>query len=309
MSERIAVIGLGQMGSAVAAHLKDDGFDVMGWDIAAPVRERAAADGIAVAGSAREALAGRPRVLTSLTNADAVRSAWLGEDGIVAHAAEGAILMELSTIEPAAMRDIAAAAQERGLIALDCPVSGGPIEARSGKLIMMAGGDAAAIERAMPVLQSLGATVRHTGDVGTAKVVKIVNNMMAMGNLLIASEAFALGVKAGVEPDKLFEVLAESGGRSQTFTKRFPHALKNDFEPRFKLELAAKDLALGDDLARAEGMPAPAAALVKEMFNLALAEGFRGKDAVALLAMYQRWAEHAAVAVPAASDQENGRKP
>jgi 3-hydroxyisobutyrate dehydrogenase len=122
-------------------------------------------------------------------------------------------------------------------------------------------------------------------------VVKIVNNMMAMGNLLIASEAFTLGVSAGVDPARLFEVLAESGGRSQTFTKRFPHALRGDFEPRFKMELGDKDLALGLALARAEGVPAPAATVVKELFGLALVQGHRGKDVVALLSMYQQWAE------------------
>src|SRR5690606_31287876 len=175
----------------------------------------------------------------------------------------------------------------RGLRVLDCPVSGGPVEARAGKLIVMVGGEAAVMEQARPLLQALGPTIRHTGGVGTAKVVKIVNNTMAMGNLLVACEAFSLGEAMGVDATTLFDVLSESGGRSMTFTKRFPPALKGDFEARFKLELAEKDLALGLSMARELGVQAPAATLVRDLFGQAVAQGYGGKDAVALLAMYR----------------------
>jgi 3-hydroxyisobutyrate dehydrogenase-like beta-hydroxyacid dehydrogenase len=291
MKPLVTMVGLGQMGSAMAARLAETGCDVLGWDIDAHVRARTAQQGIAVARSLREALDRRSVVLTSLPNADAVRGAWLGKEGVAALAGVQAVCIDLSTIEPDAMRTVAQAAADKGLAVLDCPVSGGPLEARAGKLILMAGGDPAVIERVAPVLRLLGETLMHTGAVGTAKVVKIVNNMMAMGNLLVASEAFSLGVSAGVDPARLFEVLAESGGRSQTFTKRFPNALRGDFEPRFKMELGEKDLALGVALERTQGVPAPAASLVREMFGLALLEGHRGRDVVALLDMYRRWAE------------------
>ena len=137
----------------------------------------------------------------------------------------------------------------------------------------------------------LGTDWKHTGPAGTAKVVKLVNNMMAMGNVLVAAEAFALGVAAGVEPAKLYEVLSVSGGRSHHFTKRFPNALKGDFSPGFKMELGEKDLALAVDLGRSMRLPTPTASAVRELYALALAEGFRGQDIVALLAMYQRWAQ------------------
>jgi len=287
---RVAVVGLGQMGSAMAARLRERGVDVLGWDVDPAVRVRVAAEGVPVAVSPAHALEGRDFVLSSLPNAAAVRAAWLGVDGIVALASPGAVCIDASTIEPAAMKDVADAAQLRGLAALDCPVSGGPAEARAGTLIVMAGGEPAVIERARPVLEALGPTLHPTGGIGTAKVVKIVNNMMAMGNLLVACEAFSLGEAAGVDPDTLFAVLAESGGRSQTFTKRFPHALRDDYAPRFKLELAEKDLALGLALAGTEGLQLPAATLVRELFGRALQEGYRGQDAVALLAMYR---EHA----------------
>jgi 3-hydroxyisobutyrate dehydrogenase len=287
---RVAVVGLGQMGSALSANLRERGVDVLGWDVDAATRQRVASQGIAVAGSLAEALAGRQFVLSSLPNAAIVRSAWLDSDGVVALADPGTVCIELSTIEPSAMKEIAEGAIKRGLFVLDCPVSGGPVEARAGTLIVMVGGEMAVMERARPLLKLLGPTIRHTGEIGTAKVVKIVNNMMAMGNLVIACEAFSLGEAAGVDPATLFEVLAESGGRSQTFTKRFPHALRDDYAPRFKLELAEKDLALGLSMAQSEGIRTPAVAQVRELFSKALDEGYRGQDAVALLAMYRSWA-------------------
>jgi 3-hydroxyisobutyrate dehydrogenase-like beta-hydroxyacid dehydrogenase len=140
----------------------------------------------------------------------------------------------------------------------------------------------------------LGANWQHTGDVGTAKVVKIVNNMMSLGNVLVAAEAFALGTSAGVEPNRLFAVLSKSGGRSFHFEKRFPNALRGDFSPGFKIELAEKDLALAVDLGRQMKMPTPAASHARELYALALAEGCRGLDIVGLLTVYSRWASHAA---------------
>lgn len=291
MPDKVAVIGMGQMGSGMAGRLQERGFDVLGYDISAEQRSRLARQGLHVAESIAAALLGREIILTSLPDPKAVRDAWLGAEGIVAKAAEGSLCIELSTIDPHTMRDVAAAAAQRGLAVVDCPVSGSPNEARAGKLILIAGGEDAHIERAQSILKELGSDWKHTGGVGTAKVVKIVNNMMSMGNVLVAAEAFALGVSAGVEPSKLYDVLSVSGGRSHHFTKRFPNALKGDFSPGFKMELGEKDLALAIDLGRSQRMPTPTASIVRELYAMALAQGFRGQDIVALLAMYQRWAE------------------
>jgi 3-hydroxyisobutyrate dehydrogenase-like beta-hydroxyacid dehydrogenase len=203
-------------------------------------------------------------VLSSLPDPAAVRAAWLA-DGIVANAEKGSLCIELSTIDPQTMRDVGGAAAQRGLAVVDCPVSGSPSEARAGKLILIAGGEFQHVERAKPLLKLLGADWKYTGHIGTAKVVKIVNNMMSMGNVLVAAEAFALGVAAGVEPSKLYEVLSVSGGRSHHFTKRFPNALKGDFSPGFRLELGEKDLALAIDLGRTVRLPTPAASNEREL--------------------------------------------
>jgi len=273
MKERIAVFGMGQMGANMASRLTEQGFDVLGYDINPARRQELAERQVAVADTVEAALAGRPVVLTSLPDPAAAKAAWLAPGGLVDKAAPGTLIIELSTLDPDTMREIAAAATAKGIAVLD--------------LVLIVGGDMADIRRAEPLLKSLGQSWSHTGPVGTAKAVKLVNNMMSMGNVLIACEAFALGEAAGVAPETLYQVLSQSGGRSFHFTKRFPKALKNDFDPGFKMELGEKDLALAIDFGRALHQPTPATSTVRELMAQALATGHRGRDVVALLEMFR----------------------
>lgn len=291
MTEKVAVIGMGQMGSGMARRLVASGYDVVGYDINTQTRQALRKEGLAVADTVAEAMAGRSLVLSSLPDPVAIRAAWLGEGGLVDLAPKGTLLMELSTIDPKTMVEVGKAAAARGIDVIDCPVSGSPAEAAKGKLVLIVGGEEAAVKRAEPILLRLGQAWRHTGPVGTAKVVKLVNNMMAMGAVMVAAEAFTLGVAAGVQPEKLFEVLSVSGGRSHHFLKRFPNAIKGDFRPGFKMELGEKDMALAIDFGRSLGMPTPTASLVRELMATALAEGYRGQDIVAVQDMYGRWAK------------------
>jgi 3-hydroxyisobutyrate dehydrogenase len=289
--EQVAVIGMGQMGSAMAERLIDSGYDVLGSDISAAIREALSARGVPVTDDVGQALAGRRIVLSSLPNPVAARGAFLGDRGAFALAEKGSVFIDLSTLDPATMKELNEAAVAAGHEMVDLPVSGSPAEARQGKLVLIAGGNRDTIDRLEPLILALGTSWHYTGDVGTAKVVKIVNNMMSMGNVLVAAEAFALGTAAGVEPQTLYDVIANSGGRSHHFTKRFPNALKGNFAPGFKMELGEKDLALGIELGRTLHQPTPAASAVREMFAIAMSEGYRGQDIVALLDMYNKWAE------------------
>lgn len=291
MEARIAVIGMGQMGTGLARRLCDLGGEVVGFDVDESVRAGRVADGYDMATSIAEAVDGCSVVLSSLPDPEAVAAAWLGDGGIVASAAEGTLCIELSTVDPETMADIGDAARAGGLVPLDCPVSGGPSEAATGQLMLFVGGDEHDVERAAPVLDGIGTDREHTGELGTAKVVKIVNNMMTMGNVLVAAEAFTLGVAAGVEPQRLYDVLAAGGGRSHHFTKRFPKAIEGDFAPGFKMELGEKDLALAIELGRTLGRPTPSASNSRELYAKALAEGLGGHDIVGLVALYDRWAE------------------
>jgi 3-hydroxyisobutyrate dehydrogenase-like beta-hydroxyacid dehydrogenase len=291
--ETIAVIGLGQMGGAIARRLHAQRGDVVGYDASAAARQAAAAAGMKVADSIVQAVQGAMTVLTCLPNSSIVDNVWLGKEGLTTCVGKGVTCIDLSSIDPDTMKRVAAVLQSQGAKVLDCPVSGSPAEALEGKLVLLVGGDASLLESAMPVLRHISENIKHAGDVGAGKVVKIVNNMMTMANILAASEAFSLGVRAGVQPDRLLEILSVSGGRSAQFLKRFPWAVAGDFDARFKMELGEKDLALGTDLGRSVGQPTPVASTARELYALALAEGHRGRDIVALYDMYQRWAGNA----------------
>lgn len=293
MMERIAVIGLGQMGGAIATRLHSQGLGIVGYDSNAATCKDFAARGMSVAASIAEAASQSGVVLTSLPNPAAVQAVWTGDGGLATCVRPGTLCVELSSIDPHTMQSVGGSLAAIGAAIVDCPVSGSPQEALAGKLVLIAGGESAAVDRARPILTQLGETVRYAGPIGAAKVVKIVNNMMSMANILAASEAFALGERAGVNPEVLLDILSVSGGRSAQFLKRFPWAVKGDFAPRFKMELGEKDLSLGVDLGRAVGMPTPVASLTRELYALAMAQGLRGQDIVALLHMYEQWGRKA----------------
>lgn len=290
---RIAVIGLGHMGGAIAANLVRVGHEVTGFDKQEEAARHAERAGVGVAASVPDAIADAQFVLTSLPNDAVVRAVWLGEDGLIAHAGDRAVLVETSTISKSAMLEVASAARAAGARVVDCAVSGSPGSAREGGLSLVVGAAPEDLETARPLLSEMGSSLAHVGDVGMGKVVKLVNNLMAMGNMLIAAEAFQIGVAAGVDPQRLYDVLSVSGGRSHHFVSRFPQALAENFSPGFAIRLGEKDLGLGVDLAGQVGVPAPAASTIHALYRVAMSEGFADDDIVGLLQLYRHWtAEH-----------------
>lgn len=288
MEHKLTFVGIGQMGGGMAQRLTASGFDLIGYDINENSRRLAEANSVCTTDDLRVAMQGRNVVLSSLPNAEIAREAWLGAHGILSHAQPGSYGIELSTIDPQTMRQIATEALAKGVRMIDAPVSGGPDECMNGTLVIMAGGKKADIADVDNILKVIGASYYFTGEVGTAKAVKLVNNMMSMGNILVAAEAFALGTAAGVDPELLFSVLSESGGRSHHFLKRFPKAIKGNFKPGFKLELGEKDLALAIEFGRSLHQPTPAASVIRELMALGLASGYRGQDVVAMLDFYNK---------------------
>ncbi len=288
MSRIVAVIGLGNMGGAIAARIAAEGNRVVGFDLSPVAQQRAREAGIEIVGSAAEAIAGAEFVLSSLPNPAIVRSVWL-ESGLLASITGGTTFVELSTIDPGTMVKVAEAAPG-GVRVVDCPVSGGPEQARNGQLSLLVGATDEDFEFAKPLLEQFGAIVHHAGPVGAGKAVKLVNNMMSMTNVLVAAEAFAVGLAYGLDPQQLYGILAVSGGTSNQCTKRFPKAIAGNYEPGFALALGTKDLTLALEFARTVGVPTPAAAISRELYALAEVNGLGAEDHVALLKMYNSWA-------------------
>ena len=199
------------------------------------------------------------------------------------------ILIDLSTIDPSTWREVGAAAAKHGVACLDAPVSGGPADAGAGKLVFLIGGEADVIERSWPVLDALGSTFHHVGPLGCGLIVKLVNNVMSVCNVVVAAEAMVLGVKAGIEPQALFDMLSTSGGRSIHFQKRFPNVVAGDFAPYFSIALSRKDLGLALDMAAELGVPMPVAGAVKQVYEAARAAGLAGQDMAAVTRLYEAW--------------------
>ena len=289
-AQTIGFVGLGAMGGAMAGHLVKNGYAVTGYDISAERAEAAARAGVTRAASPAEAARSADVVMSSLPHPAAVRAAYLGPDGVLSRVRAGAVLVDLSTIDPDTWKEVARVAATKGLDCLDAPVSGGPVEAGSGKLVFIVGGDERVLERCRPIFTTLGTEIHHVGPLGSAQVVKIVNNVMSMGNVAIAAEAMVLGVKAGMDPQRLFDILSTSGGRSHHFLKRFPNVLAGDFDPRFSIALSRKDLGLAARMAESLGVPMLTLSIVRQVYEAAGASGLDGQDMAAVTELFERWA-------------------
>ena len=288
---RIGFVGLGAMGGNMARRLVSQGFTVVGYDVSAQNARKSGEAGVKLVGSPAEAADGAEIVCSSLPDPATIRRAYLGADGVLSRVRSGAALMDMSTIDPATWREVATAAAAKNVRCIDAPVSGGPKEAGSGGLVFIVGGTPEAVTQCRPVLDALGSSVNHVGPLGSGLIVKLVNNVMSMCNVVVAAEAMVLGVKAGIPAEQLFEILSTSGGRSHHFLKRFPNVLAGDFTPNFSIGLSRKDLGLALDMAAELGVPMLAASVAKQVYEAAKASGLNNEDMAAVTKVYEQWAD------------------
>jgi 3-hydroxyisobutyrate dehydrogenase len=285
----IGFIGLGVMGGRMAGTLARAGHTLAVHDIDPAKVGALAAAGAATCASPGEVAQRSEIVFSSLPLPATVRSVYLGADGVIAGARPGMILVDTSTVDPETTRTVSAAFAARGVQYLDAPVSGGWREAETGALVIIAGGDRDAFDRVRDVLAVLGPSVHYAGPSGAGSIVKLVNNVMSMGNVLVAAEAFVLGVRAGMEPQRLLEILRTSAGRSYHFEKRFPNILARNFAPGFTVNLARKDLGLAVDMAKSHDVPVPATSLLHQLYNACAALGEGSSDFGAIVKLYESW--------------------
>ncbi len=292
MSERarIGFIGLGVMGGRMAGTLARAGHALAVHDVDRTKAGALAAAGATACASPKEVAQRSDVVFSSLPLPATVRSVYLGPDGVLEGARPGNVLVDTSTVDPETTRAVSAAAATRGVAHLDAPVSGGWREAETGALVIMVGGDRDAFDRVRDVLVVLGPSIHYAGPSGAGNVVKLVNNVMSMGNVLVAAEAFVLGVRAGMEPERLLEILRTSAGRSYHFEKRFPNILARNFAPGFTVDLARKDLGLAVDMARSHDVPVPATSLLHQLYNACAALGEGQSDFAAIVKLFEAWA-------------------
>jgi 3-hydroxyisobutyrate dehydrogenase-like beta-hydroxyacid dehydrogenase len=287
----VAVVGTGRMGGAMVGTLRRSGFDVLAFNrTAAKAEAVAAATGARVAGSAAEAAAGAGVVITSLSD-DTVKDAYGGPQGVAAGLRPGTVVLESTTVDPRTVRALGPLVEERGASLLDTPVSGSVMLVERGELMVMVGGDAAALERARPVLDALAAKVIHVGELGAGATMKLVVNAVVHGLNLAVSESLVLAEKAGVARTAAYEVLASSA-----IAAPFVHYKRAAFERpaetpvAFSLDLSAKDLDLALDLAERAGATLEQTATNRRVIGEAIAAGMGGAD-LSALAVYLRGGE------------------
>jgi 3-hydroxyisobutyrate dehydrogenase-like beta-hydroxyacid dehydrogenase len=242
------------------------------------------------AASAREVVEGAEIVLTSLPASPDVEAVYLEPGGLVDSAKPGTMLIDLSSVLPSTPRKIEPRAQARGVHFLEAPVSGGVSGARAATLAIMVGGDPETLTRAQPVLRAIGPNIFHVGPVGAGNTVKAINNMMASVNALAMMEGVALGVKAGLDPMTIYEVVKASSGGSKAL-ERIPNSLiPRQFEPGFKVQLMNKDLETFNTIAKELHVPVSFANVAQQYQQMAIAAGLAEQDTSVVMTIIERLA-------------------
>ena len=282
---RIGFIGLGNMGLPMAQNLVKAGHVVTGLDVSKAQLDKLVAAGGKAAGSVKDAASGAEFVITMLPAGAQVREVYLGEQGAIAAADHGTLLIDSSTVDVETARAVSAAAQGRGLAMLDAPVSGGVGGAQAGTLTFMVGGADAAFERARPILEKMGKTIVHAGGAGNGQAAKICNNMILGVSMIAVSEAFVLAEKLGLDAQKLFDISSKSSGQCWSMTSYCPvpgpvpaSPANRDYQAGFTAAMMLKDLKLAQDAARTAGAATPLGADAAKIYDQYVGSGEGGRD-------------------------------
>ena len=282
---RIGFVGLGNMGLPMAQNLIKAGHQVEGVDVTTAATDKLKAAGGAVAETHKIAASRADMVITMLPAGAQVREVYLGPSGIIENANAGTLLIDCSTIDVATARDVAAAAEARGLLMLDAPVSGGVGGATAGTLTFMVGGSERAFERALSILQVMGKTIVHAGGAGNGQAAKICNNMILGVSMIAVSEAFVLAEKLGLDKQKLFDIASKSSGQCWSMTNYCPvpglvptSPANRDYQAGFTAAMMLKDLKLAQEAAKAAGADMPMGAEAAALYGRYVDSGEASRD-------------------------------
>jgi 3-hydroxyisobutyrate dehydrogenase len=284
LAEAVGFIGLGIMGSRMAANLVRAGYQVTVYNRTAE-KARAWADehGGRVAATPREAADGAAAVISMVVDGPQVEEVLLGSDGAAAGAAPGTLFIDSSTIAPADARRIGAALTERGMHFMDAPVSGSSPKAADGTLTIMAGGSEEDFGRAKPLFDAMGEVILHVGPAGHGQTVKVISNAVSATNAATLAQALVVGKATGVDLEALVAVLGASSSASTMVTLKAKPMLAHDYTPLFRLEHMLKDVGFCLDEGKAAGAPFPSAALARELYAAAMGRGLADEDFAAVL--------------------------
>ena len=279
----IAFIGLGHMGSGMAANLAKAGHDVAAFDLVEDAVQQAKANGCRAAESGAEAVKGAEAVVSMLPAGKHVRAVYI--DDVFDNAEPGALLLDCSTIDVATAREVSEAATAKGFAMVDAPVSGGIAAAAGGTLTFMVGGTPEAFERATPILEAMGKAVIHAGEAGSGQAAKICNNMLLGATMIATCETFNLAVGLGLDPQVFYDISSKASGQSWSMTSYCPlpgvgpaSPADNDYEGGFAAPLMLKDLKLATAAAEEAGARTPMGAKARSLYEQFVKNGGDSKD-------------------------------
>jgi 2-hydroxy-3-oxopropionate reductase len=278
----LGFVGLGTMGLPMASSLLKHGYPVTVWARRPEAMTPLVAAGATAASSPADVAARSEIVLTMVTDGAAVEEVMIGETGIAKGAADGTLAIDHSTIAPDAARRIAGALAARGIDMLDAPVSGGAAAARAGTLAVMVGGREAAVARARPVLSCYAATIVHIGPSGAGQVAKACNQICTIVNQLGAAEAVLLAERAGVDPQRVKDVLMAGFGASRMLEVQAPKMIARDFDGKVESRLHHKDIQIVLELARSLGLDLPASGAAAQVLAALQRRGGARQDSAAV---------------------------
>ena len=279
---KVAFIGLGTMGAGMAVNILKAGHELTVHNRTREKEEAVAKEGALRAASPKEAASGAEIIVVCVSDTPDVEEIILGDNGVIQGASEGSIVVDMSTISPTATCCIAEKLQENGIKMLDAPVSGGSEGAQLGTLAIMVGGDTAEFEKALPILNAMGKTITHVGAIGAGQITKAINQIIISGTYLTVAEGLTLGLKAGLDMQKIIEAISGGAASSWVLHNRAINVVNNTYPLGFRVRLHQKDLRIALDTARELGVSLPATALVAQIENGLIARGYGDDDVSAI---------------------------
>lgn len=284
---RVGVIGLGAMGMGIAQSLLREGFEVHACDVRPEAVGQLVEAGAKAAASPAAMAEAVDALLIVVVNAQQTEQVLFGENGAAAHLAPGSIVIACATVSPEFAEALGARLQQMGLQFIDAPISGGAAKAAAGQMSVMASGAPETFECCEELFNAIASRLYRLGDKpGQGSKVKMINQLLAGVHIAAAAEAVALGLRAGCEPNALYEVISNSAGSSWMFQNRVPHILTGDYRPLSAVNIFVKDLGIVLDYAKKSVFPLPLSAAAHQMFMQASAAGHGGEDDSAVVKIF-----------------------
>jgi 2-hydroxy-3-oxopropionate reductase len=291
MKRIVGFIGLGIMGKPMAKNLLKAGFSLVVFDLNRAAIEDLVKVGASSAGSSKEVAERTEVIITMLPDSPDVKAVILGKEGIIEGIKPGSLVIDMSSINPLVSQEIAMKLKERGVKMLDAPVSGGETGAIQGSLAIMVGGEEKLFKDCIELFKAMGKNIVRVGEIGAGGYVKLVNQIIVAINIAAIGEAFSLGVKAGLDPQVIYQAIRGGLAGSQVLESKAPMIFGRNFKPGFKIKLHQKDLHNALSTAKDLGVPLPLSSLVQQIFTSLMTEGKGEEDHSALATFFEKIAK------------------